>query len=1254
MNKKNIPLRKPQFILLIGIICTLFTSGLAHATTYYSPFHAFAVNHAIYTNYVTSGSHRFIVDGVVQHTWAELYVNGTYIPPSQESKSPFYYDPTFDRTIGTSDIIEIVVYNADNLSIWEKHKFIVDTTPPTNPTSFSSTPSINTWTTDNTVYVSWSGASDSGSGVQGYSIEWSTSSSTVPDTTKDTSSTSTTSSGLADGANWYLHIRTIDNAGNWANGALHCGPFKIDRTVPGQPTLSSPANTSTVTTTRPIMQWNATSDSPSGVQKYHLHVGTKWSPTWDKVDKDVTGTSYTLNSSETLSWESTYSWEVYAIDYAGNEGPDSAKWEFTVHDNVKPHNPSSYVSTPAANTWSNSATISVTWSGAYDNETGLDGYAVAWSQSSTTVPGTDGGHQDGTTSQNSPGNGVFTNIYCHVRAVDKASPANWADGALHCGPFNIDRENPGTPTQQSPSNGGSVTTLRPTLTWLAASDGYGSGVAKYHLKVFENWGLYIDKVDKDVTGTSYTLNDSEALQWGKNYGWRIYAIDGAGNSGAYTSNWYFTVQDNVKPHNPSSYTSTPAANTWSNLATISVTWSGAYDNETGLDGYAVAWSQSSTTVPGTDGGHQDGTTSQNNPGNGVFTNIYCHVRAVDKASPANWADGALHCGPFNIDRENPGTPTQQSPSNGGSVTTIKPALTWLAADDGFGSGVVKYHLKVVESWFPYIDKVDKDITGTSYTLSDSEALQWGSTYTWRLYAIDNAGNPGDYTAEWHFTVITNNPPPQPGRLWVEKVTNNMAIVHWGPSTDPDGDSVTYVFQINEDWAISWGEEVSTQATSTTIWNLDPDTTYDFRVWATDGKGGESTPREKQEVFKTHKKAAMTPSVQKGDFEFSTGDATDNSPLNDRIPVILVHGAGSDERPAALNYWYWWGSEDYFNNGSYAGMFKVYRFVYDSSKHIAENGTAFATFVNNYDELQGHRVIIMAHSMGGLVVRYALNTNSDLRDKTIKLITLGTPHLGSPGANPCWIYATEDGFPGGYIQWVYRIGFEGISAGDYDLAWYNPTEVPIAADDYYTNVLDDFPCNQSLLDNSMLDPFTGKAEMINSNSDSKIIAFAGYLGLIPVNGMEPDFEDETQFNHAGLWVAKDAMASVHKQNGSYFTENDGFVPLESARFDTHGNVERINITDDAFPQTVYLDHASYLDMSAIMDYVMSYIWEIAVSPSIVGDITGNGDVDFADLEVLAEQWLQPPGNPSADIAPVPNGDGIVNFLDFALMAENWMK
>lgn len=53
--------------------------------------------------------------------------------------------------------------------------------------------------------------------------------------------------------------------------------------------------------------------------------------------------------------------------------------------------------------------------------------------------------------------------------------------------------------------------------------------------------------------------------------------------------------------------------------------------------------------------------------------------------------------------------------------------------------------------------------------------------------------------------------------------------------------------------------------------------------------------------------------------------------------------------------------------------------------------------------------------------------------------------------------------------------------------------------------------------------------------------------------------------------------------------------------------------------------------------------------LLGDFTGNGFVDFEDLEILVSYWLQ--NEPSVDIAP-PGGDGIVNFLDFAGLAQNW--
>jgi hypothetical protein len=55
-----------------------------------------------------------------------------------------------------------------------------------------------------------------------------------------------------------------------------------------------------------------------------------------------------------------------------------------------------------------------------------------------------------------------------------------------------------------------------------------------------------------------------------------------------------------------------------------------------------------------------------------------------------------------------------------------------------------------------------------------------------------------------------------------------------------------------------------------------------------------------------------------------------------------------------------------------------------------------------------------------------------------------------------------------------------------------------------------------------------------------------------------------------------------------------------------------------------------------------------------DINGNGVVNFPDFAIVALQWLQAPGIPSADIAPEPDGDDIVNLLDLVAVANHWLK
>jgi secreted trypsin-like serine protease len=110
--------------------------------------------------------------------------------------------------------------------------FTVDTQAPSDPTLSSPSHTVGVASSDPTVDVSFSGASDALAGVDGFSYQWSTSPSTLPDTAKDAeeSATGTTSPVLADGNSHYFHLRTRDNAGNWTS-TVHLGPFVIDTQV---------------------------------------------------------------------------------------------------------------------------------------------------------------------------------------------------------------------------------------------------------------------------------------------------------------------------------------------------------------------------------------------------------------------------------------------------------------------------------------------------------------------------------------------------------------------------------------------------------------------------------------------------------------------------------------------------------------------------------------------------------------------------------------------------------------------------------------------------------------------------------------------------------------------------------------------------------------------------------------------------------------------------------------------------------------
>ena len=171
---------------------------------------------------------------------------------------------------------------------------------------------LNTWSNDTTVDVTWTAATDEDSGLDGYSVAWDHVPATVPDTTMDIGTlTATTSPALADG-DWYFHIRPVDKAGNWAPGAAHLGPFKIDATPPTCRMQSPAYNLGAFT-----VSWYAT-DAGSGVSHYDI---------WERTTGPVCQTDWTQWMAGTTAlnatWprgcsESTAHFNCLATDRAGN------------------------------------------------------------------------------------------------------------------------------------------------------------------------------------------------------------------------------------------------------------------------------------------------------------------------------------------------------------------------------------------------------------------------------------------------------------------------------------------------------------------------------------------------------------------------------------------------------------------------------------------------------------------------------------------------------------------------------------------------------------------------------------------------------------------------------------------------------------------------------------------------------------------------------------------------------------------------
>lgn len=421
-------------------------------------------------------------------TLVQDWVNGTsnfgllLIDSNEDSATS--YEAKFNSSEGASDQPELVV-------VW-------DTTAPSDPTNLTSpSHTTSTWSSDNTVDVTWTAATDNagGSGVDGYSIEWSTSASTVPDAVKDLeeSATSTTSPQLADGDSNYFHIRTCDNAGN-CTSTLHLGPFWIDTTPPDDPLgltslshiISLWSNDNTVD-----LVWIAAADTGSGLDGYSI--------LWDTNPLTLPDTSLELEETEIattspgLADGNSHYFHIRSCDNVGNCTSTLHLGPFFI-DSPAPSDPSDLASTShTPGVWSSDNTVGLTWSTPTDTGgSGLDGYSIVWDTNPATEPDTILELQETDTSTTSPELDDGNSHYLHLATCDNATNCT---NTLHLGPFFIDTTSPFV-TDRHPAPG--ETAVNPYTNIVLHLRDAGAGLKKSSI-ILTVEGVVVTPV---ITGTA--------------------------------------------------------------------------------------------------------------------------------------------------------------------------------------------------------------------------------------------------------------------------------------------------------------------------------------------------------------------------------------------------------------------------------------------------------------------------------------------------------------------------------------------------------------------------------------------------------------------------------------------------------------------------------------------------------------------------------------------------------------------------------
>jgi hypothetical protein len=327
---------------------------------------------------------------------------------------------------------------------------------------------------------------------------------------------------------------------------------------------------------------------------------------------------------------------------------------------------------------------------------------------------------------------------------------------------------PGSPSNLSPSNGGTGVSTSPTLSWTASSN-------------TDSYDVYFGTSSPpayvgNTTGTSFARS---GLSYSTPYYWKVVAKNSCGNSTS-TSILSFTTGAAPCPTPGTPLNSSPSNGGTGVSTSPTLSWSASSNT----DSYDVYFGTSSPPA------YVGNTTGTSFARSGLSYSTPYYWKVVAKNSCGNSAPtsilsfttGAAPC-------PTPGTPSNSSPSNGGTGASTSPTLSWTA-----GSNATSYDVYFGTSSNP---PLVGNTTGTSYARS---GLSYSTLYYWKVMAKNSCGSTSG--SIWSFTTTgaTSMTVLQPNGGEILPAGSSSTI-SWGASSQASKFKLQYSVDNGTTWKL---------------------------------------------------------------------------------------------------------------------------------------------------------------------------------------------------------------------------------------------------------------------------------------------------------------------------------------------------------------------------------------------------------------------------------------------------------------------